>query len=281
MRLIVSKNGAWAINDCKGVYGIIHLATAAIFSTDPNEVIPPTVAGALSIFVTALLKRSIRSIVYTSDSFAALLPQPNQRVDVTALTYNEESVAVARDLVRAEQIRRAAWDPSTVYELNIYAAAKVAAERAIWQFVEDHKPSFQVAAILPNVNIGASIYRLPLSSTGTFIPKLLEGDTSALFFPAQHFIDVRDCARLHVAALLDPGQHKERIFAMAAPFNWNDVLGILRRMRPDTKIIDDMPNLGRDLSAVPNEAAERLLKRHYGLGWTTLEESVRQNIASL
>lgn len=190
-------------------------------------------------------------------------------------------MAAAFDPSSVERIRESAWDPSTAFELNVYAAAKVAAEKSIWQFVEEQKPAFKVSTVLPNVNIGASVGGLPLSSTGTFVPNLLEGETSGLFFPAQHYVNVRDCARLHVAALLDPDQRNERIFAMADLFDWNDVLAILRRLRPDMDIIDNMPDLGRDLSVLPNGPAEQLLRKHYGHGWTSLEESVRQNLENL
>lgn len=246
-----------------------------------NEVTPPTVAGALNPFKAAVRTPSVRSIVHTSDSFAALLPQPSQVIHITPTTYNEDSVSVASDLSSADEIRKAAWDPETAFELNVYAAAKVAAEKAIWRFVEEQKPAFQVSTVLPNMNFGNSVGGLPLSSTGTFIPKLLAGETSGLFFPTQHYINVRDCARLHVAALLDPSQNGTRIFAFAAPFNWNDVLHILRKLRPDAAILDDLPDLGRDMSTVPNEAAEQLLRKHFGHGWTSLEESVRQNIEGI
>jgi hypothetical protein len=33
-----------------------------------------------------------------------------------------------------------------------------------------------------------------------------------------------------------------------------------------------------DLTEVPNAEAEELLKKHYGHGWTGLEESIRENL---
>ena len=201
---------------------------------------------------------------------------------ITPTTYNEDSVATAFDPASADRIRRESWDPTAAFELHVYAAAKVAAEKAIWQFVEQERPHYQVSTVLPNLNMGGSVGGLPLSSTGTFVPKLLAGETSGLFSPVHHFVNVRDCAKLHIAALLDAGeQRNKRVFAMTAPFNWNDVLAILREFRPDGNIMDDMPGLGRDLSIVPNGSAEELLRKRYGHGWTSLETSVSQNIEGL
>ena len=96
----------------------------------------------------------------------------------------------------------------------------------------------------------------------------------------QYFVDVRDTARLHVIALIDPECNGERIFAFAAPFNPNDVLAILRKRFPSKSFLADA-ELGRDLSQIPNEDAEALLKKHYGKGWTTLEETIEANVATL
>jgi hypothetical protein len=70
----------------------------------------------------------------------------------------------------------------------------------------------------------------------------------------------------------------ERLFTFAYPYNWNDILAILRKLHPDRKFIDDIPDLGRDLSEVTNERAEELLKRWSGHGWINLEQTVEQSI---
>ena len=44
-------------------------------------------------------------------------------------------------------------------------------------------------------------------------------------------MDIRDNARLHVAALLDATVQSERIFAFAEKFNWNVLVLILRKLR--------------------------------------------------
>jgi hypothetical protein len=110
---------------------------------------------------------------------------------------------------------------------------------------------------------------------------MFKGDSWAGQFPPQYFIDVEDDAKLHVIALTDPKANGQRIFGFAAPFNWNDILAIFREAYPDKEFIEDFKDDSRDLSEVPNAEAERLLKEHYGKGWTSLKESVLNTVKTL
>ena len=94
-------------------------------------------------------------------------------------------------------------------------------------------------------------------------------------------VNVKDTARLHVAALLDPDVQNERILAFAYPFNWNDILAVLRKIYPDRKFPDDIENAPRDLSMLDNSREASLLKAFGRPGFTSLEETVRENTAGL
>ena len=212
----------------------------------------------------------IKSLVYTSSSTAALMPQPNKVIKVTKDTWDDDAVNIANG---ANPDR---W--------NIYGASKTEAERAIWKLVKETNPPFQVACILPNANFGPIIKPgSELSaSTASWVVKLFNGDDSIFdSAPPQYFVDVRDNARLHVVALIDPECNGQRIFSFTAPFNWNDLLAIFRKQNPNRSFLEDREGLGRDLSQIPNEDAEALLKKHYGKGFTSLEESVEANTATL
>ena len=69
---------------------------------------------------------------------------------------------------------------------------------------------------------------------------------------------------MHVIALIDPDANGRRLFAFAEPYNWNDILAIFRKQKPEKSFPEDAEGLGRDLSKIPNEFAEELLKKHYG-----------------
>ncbi|KAK5131796.1 hypothetical protein LTR08_000551 [Meristemomyces frigidus] len=252
----------------KGVSGIIHLASVVTFSSNPDEVITPTVKGALNIITSATKEPSVKSLVYTSSSTAVMMPQANEAITVTKGTWNDASV-------------KAAYEPNAA-GYSVYAASKTEAERAIWRATKETKPHFQVSAVLPSANFGPILQPggESSSSTASWILKLWDGATGLWDFPPQWFVDVRDTAQLHVAALIDPSCDGQRIFAFAETYRWNTLLGIMRKQNPGRKFIEDNENEGADLTKVPNGEAEELLKKHFGHGWIGLEESIKANTAT-
>jgi hypothetical protein len=95
--------------------------------------------------------------------------------------------------------------------------------------------------------------------------------------PAQYFIDVRDTAKLHVAALVDNETSNERLWGFAEPYNWNIVLDIFRRLWPRNDFVSELPGLAKDESTLPTESALKALKAVFGkLAWTKLETSLEQ-----
>lgn len=92
---------------------------------------------------------------------------------------------------------------------------------------------------------------------------------------------MQDDAILHVAALLRSDVANERIYAFAEPYNNNDILAIFRKLYPERKFLDDIPNLGRDLTRVPRERAEQLLKDTGRPGWVSFEQSIKENVEDL
>lgn len=73
----------------------------------------------------------------------------------------------------------------------------------------------------------------------------------------------------------------ERILAFAYPFNWNDILAVLRKIYPDREFPKDIENEPRDLSRLDNSRGATLLKAFGRSGFTGLEETVRENTAGL
>lgn len=204
-----------------------------------------------------------------------IVPVPNKEVQVTVDSWDNEAVD-------------AAWNkPGSSIGPNpfpfiVYAASKTEGEKAFWKYVKENKPHYTVNTVLPNMNIG---HILGVGGpTGSVIPKLYEGNKE--FFPQQYYINVTDNARLHlIPALLDRDVQNERIFAFADQFNWTDLVDAIVKARPAAKeklakFRDE--NEERDLSKVPNELGAKLLTKWFGQdGYTSLEESVAQNLAHL
>lgn len=110
----------------------------------------------------------------------------------------------------------------------------------------------------------------------------MDGDYNSIKrIPPQYYVNVQDTARLHVIALVNPSVKDERVFAFTGPFNFNDILGVLREQYPAERW-DDVPDQGQDLSTIePIKRAEELLEEAYGFCFTRLEQSVKDNVAGL
>ena len=176
----------------------------------------------------------------------------------------------------------AAWGPPP-YEPTrawfTYAASKVQAEKELWAFVRDKKPHFVVNSILLDTNMGEIFSPNQAASTGQVVPSLYKGDLGIWeYLPPQWMVNVKDTARLHVAGLILPEVENERIMAFAFPFNFSDILDILRKKFPGKTLRENAKDEPRDLSVVDNRRGEELLKALGQKGWTGLEESVTDNM---
>ncbi|KIV81050.1 hypothetical protein PV11_08503 [Exophiala sideris] len=258
----------------KGVAGVLHVATHINWSGDANDVIPHVVEGSVNILKAAAKEPSVKSVVHTSSSTAAGVPVPNKKEVIDENSWNDAAV-------------QAAWAQSAPEHERpyvVYAASKTEGERESWKWYKENKPHFVFNSVLPNYNTGPILASEIPGSTGAWALNLLKGDDMAVkMFPAQWYVDVKDDARLHVAALLDPKVESERLFAYAGPFNWTDVVGILHKLRPDNEKIPKAPeNEGRDVTDIkPSKRAEQVIKDFFGVpGWTSLEDSLAAGIAS-
>lgn len=258
-----------------GASGFAHVATPVMQGHDPNKVIPIVIDGTLNALKAAAKEPMMQRFVLTSSSTAAASPQPNVEFSMDESTWNEEAV-------------KQAWAPPP-YEgiermLNVYSASKTQGEQEAWKWIKENEPNFVFNAVLPNCNMGKALspkHQGTPSTTG-WIKAAWEGfgdNQEAKEMPPQYYVNVQDTARIHLAALTYPDVKNERLFAFAAPFNWNDVLASFRKTHPDHKVIDDLPNLGKDLSKVANERAEELLKRLGRPGWTSLDDSLNDAVA--
>lgn len=100
-------------------------------------------------------------------------------------------------------------------------------------------------------------------------------------FVQEYYVNVQDVARIHAIALLDPEIKSERLFAFAHPFQWTDMVRLLRKYRPGNDRIPNPPeNEGHDLTEVPPaKRAEKLLKEWFGQpGWVSLEQSIKEGL---
>lgn len=110
---------------------------------------------------------------------------------------------------------------------------------------------------------------------------MTHNDTVAhnIYILVVNYANVRDVALLHVAAVLDPEVSHRRIHAWAQPFNWNDILAIMRESCPRKSFVDDLPTMGQLVGTVDDGLGLQLMKKWGGQeGWTSLVEGIKQNL---
>ncbi|KAH8693752.1 hypothetical protein BGW36DRAFT_383640 [Talaromyces proteolyticus] len=257
----------------KDVAAVAHVASDVSLSADPNEVIPKVVNLAINALTAASKESSVKRFVLTSSAAATYIAVPeNQNVIVDETSYNDSAV-------------KSAWDDNTAPELKPfynYAASKTESERESWKWVNENKPGFIFNSVLPGFNMGTILHSEQTASTMGVTRNLLKGDpTVRSIFAPEYFIDVRDTARLHIAALLDSSIKDERIFGSVQDFNWTYVDTVLRKLRPNNKNIPEAPaDDWRDKTVIkPMGRAEEILKSFWGKTWTGFEESLSDGIA--
>ncbi|KAF6807413.1 aldehyde reductase II [Colletotrichum sojae] len=266
----------------KGVSAFIHVASVLSFDADPEKVIPTAVESALVAIKAAYEEPSVKRFVQTSSSSTAVpveldLLLKSKDAVVTEESWSPDAVEVA--------YRPGPWGPE--HGAPVYAASKIKQEQAVWKYYEENKsrrPDIVVNSVLPNMNFGKSLDVVNQghpSSSGLFVFLMKGARTPAMLDVPMYYVDVQDTGLLHVAGAVLPDVEGERIFGFAEPYNWNKVLGILRKQNPDRKFHDDYHSDEYPLFIKPRDRAEELLRRFGRPGWTPMEESIANNTADL
>ncbi|KAJ4129723.1 hypothetical protein NW754_004006 [Fusarium falciforme] len=254
----------------KGVSAVAHIATISNLDPDPHNIIPQTVTGATGILKSAINEPSVRRVVFTSSIMAAVLPIAGNDTRVDDGTWNEAAV-------------EAAWAPPP-YEpsrtLITYAASKVAAEREVWRFIKQEKPHYTLNVICPSGIIGEPLHKKHAEAPTNWIATHFRRDKTSLdAFPAAFFVDVKDIALLHVAAILDPQVKNARLHSWGHSSNWNEFLAVLREVRPQREFIADYPDPYHVTISTDQSDSVALLKRWAGQeGWRPLKDSIVESI---
>lgn len=112
------------------------MASPVNLDPDPSTVIPIAVRGTLNILKSAAKEKTVKRFVLTSSSSAVAVAKPNERLAITTDTWNEEAVQMASSLP----------DDLSVLQKGfvVYAASKVKAEQAMWDWVKANKPDLVV-----------------------------------------------------------------------------------------------------------------------------------------
>ncbi|KAH8888143.1 NAD(P)-binding protein [Thozetella sp. PMI_491] len=261
----ITADNAFA-NVVRGVSAFIYVANVAV-QLNPNDTIPQNVAGILNALRAATKEPSIRRFVMTSSYAVEFTPNPSPDARLDSKSWNLEAL-------------ERAWAPPP-YENSRFSdvsmASKVQAEQALWKFVDDENLPFGVNTVLPGWITGKLFSTMQNPSSILCLLGLYNNDPTWLRSLQIHsYVSVRDVAMVHVGAAIDSNIAGERIYAIAEHTDWNDFLAILRRLYPEKKFMDDMPDLGRFRGEVDTSLARGMLKK-WGArdAWVPLEDGIK------
>ncbi|EGU76106.1 hypothetical protein FOXB_13403 [Fusarium oxysporum f. sp. conglutinans Fo5176] len=254
----------------KSVSAVAHIASVLDFDPNPNNVVPQTVAGVTSVLESASKESSVTRFVFTSSIVAAVFPTADQDGVVDRNSWNEFAV-------------KEAWAPPP-YEpsraMLVYAASKVAAEQALWKYVDENKPQFVTNVVSPSGILGEPLHERHATSYGNWIYSLFTEKREMIdTFQTAFFVDVQDVALIHVAALLDPEVKDARLQTWGHKAHWNDFLPILRELRPQRKFIPEYPETFYLKLSTDQSESVALLKKWAGQdGWKPLRQIITEAI---
>ena len=233
-------------------------------------VVPPVLTSVKNLLELAAAEPGIKRFVYTSSAMAAMYANPREKVHVDSSSWNHAAVDAAWKPPPYDQDRM--WD--------VYAASKFQSEQACFDFVKEKKPGFVLNTVLPNYVMGEILDPRQPGSSGGFIRAAWKGREEPIFanLPSQYMVDVKDVGRLHVAALVEPDVQNERLLAFSQLYTYNEVMGVLRKLGPDRNIPKNIDDESRDLSIVDTKRSIELLQRLGRPGFTSMEESIKENV---
>jgi dihydroflavonol-4-reductase len=198
-----------------GAEALIHTASPfpLVQPKDENDVVRPAVDGTLRA-LRAAKNSGLSRVVLTSSGLAVLLAKPNGKA----------------------QLDERDWSDPKDPRASPYAKSKILAERAAWRFVEQDAPELSLSVINPGFVLGAPLDR----SFGTslrVIQRIMQAKDPMLPNFGFPVVDVRDVARMHVAALERPDAVGKR-FLGGDEFLWFPQMAqILKSAFPDRRIV--------------------------------------------
>lgn len=201
---------------------------------DPDELIVPARDGALRV-LRASLDADVQRIVLTSSVAAVRNGTPE-----------DGDPAHPRALTEAD------WSDPDNLRLTPYTRSKTIAELAAWELMRERGAEQRLATVQPGAIIGP-VLGDDRSYSLEVIERLLAGSMPGLPRLGFSFIDVRDVAALHIAAMTAPDAAGQRLIA-ASEFLWfSDVARILRE------------RLGEDARKVPTRTIPNFVLRAMAL----------------
>jgi dihydroflavonol-4-reductase len=187
----------------EGCTYLLHVASPFVLEEpkDENEMIAPAVKGTQRV-IAAAQRAGVKRLVLTSSTFSMIAGKETGR-------YGPDD-----------------WS-DTDANIGAYAKSKTLAERAAWKAVEGGK--MEMSVINPGAVFGPSLGAKIDGQSVSLITKMITGKIPMIPDMAMGMVDVRDVAKLHVAAMTASGAAGKRFIACTSePVEMANVAKILR-----------------------------------------------------
>ena len=182
---------------------VMHVASPFVLAEpkDENELITPAVEGTRRV-ISAAQRAGVRRLVLTSSTVAMITGKPSGR-------YGPDS-----------------WSDTSA-NIGAYAKSKTLAERAAWEAVAGGE--MELAVVNPGAVFGPSLGAQVDGQSVALMTDMIRGKMPMIPDVAMGMVDVRDVARLHVAAMTTPAATGQRfIAATAEPVSMSYFAEVLR-----------------------------------------------------
>ncbi|KAJ5572520.1 hypothetical protein N7450_009504 [Penicillium hetheringtonii] len=236
----------------QGVDGIIHTASPFTYNTTNNEkeLVIPAINGVAAILDAARKTSSVRRVVITS-SFASVLD-----VNRKGPPYFTYTGADWNPLTYEESI-----DPDTT-AVVAYRGSKKYAELTAWNYIKEHKPSFDLVALCPPMTFGPVVHPVDnvgkLNESNAMLWRIASGANPLPVSRVPFWIDVRDLAVAHVNALLSedvsgrrytPAAPQRFSYGIAAQIIANSFPSLCGKVTQEDQVLDQSYGLDGETAA--------------------------------
>ncbi|KAI0871314.1 hypothetical protein GGS24DRAFT_492340 [Hypoxylon argillaceum] len=245
---------------------VVHTASPYHLAVeDPvKDFLDPAIKGTTGVMTSIkIYGPTIKRMVITSSSAAILNPENHLKV------YDETC-----------------WAPTTLEDAikqpdkNAYAASKVLSEKAAWAFIENEKPSFDLAVINCTFVFGPVQRNLPsleaMNTSNHRIRNMMQGKMKGGLeptVPVFTWVDVRDVAVAHLRAMTVPSAGGHRFYVVGGHFSNKHIADVIRDRVPslaDRLPVDAVDDLPSDVYRFNNTKSREVL----GIEYTSLDKSV-------
>jgi len=213
---------------------VLHVASPFVLAEpkDENELITPAVEGTRRV-LGAAQRAGVRRLVLTSSTVAMVTGKPTGR-------YGPD-----------------AWS-DTAADIGAYAKSKTLAERAAWDAAAGGDMEFTV--VNPGAVFGPSLGAEVDGQSVALMTELISGKMPMIPDVAMGMVDVRDVARLHVAAMTAPAAAGQRfIAATAEPVSMSYFAEVLRGAGYSKVPSRKAPNMAIKLMSLFDRQAKGML----------------------